>query len=110
MHMVHLTFASGPFHARVLAARLGAAGIPVEVRGDSSPYPVNEPIEVLVASEDVDTARQILSADQAEADMADAVDSAFGEPSPRNHALWRAALSLLTVVLVVVVGFLAHVL
>ncbi|MDQ1402331.1 MAG: hypothetical protein QOG03_647 [Actinomycetota bacterium] len=64
--MVLLTTATGEFHARVLAARLGADGILTELTGVScSPYPVlSRKIEVLVDEDDFDTARQLLLADE----------------------------------------------
>lgn len=71
-HMTHLTTAAGSFHGRVLAARLGAAGILVELRGlAEGPYPLPGKVEVYVRSDQIDAARELL--------LADAVDAAFEE-------------------------------
>jgi hypothetical protein len=70
--MVHLTTATGSFHGRVLAARLGSEGIPVELRGLSDgPYPLPGPVEILVRADMLELAREIL--------LGDAVDAAFAE-------------------------------
>jgi hypothetical protein len=62
---VHLTTVAGAFHARVLAARLGTEGIPVELRGLSEgPYPLPGEVEVFVHASDAELAREILLADQ----------------------------------------------
>ena len=113
--MVHLTTASGAFHARVVAARLGAEGIPAELRGDAGTYPVGGPVEVLVPEGDVAAARQILQADAAEAALGDQVDEALGEAPVRpglRRAMggWPAWVALTTVLIVLVAGFAAHVL
>ena len=70
--MAHLTTVVGTFHAQVLAARLGAEGIPVDLRGMSSgPYPLPGTVEVYVRADQLDLARELL--------LADAVDAAFDE-------------------------------
>lgn len=67
--MRHLTTVQGSFHGRVVAARLGAEGILVELRGMSEgPYPLQGAVEVFVGEEQLDLAREIL--------LADAVDAA----------------------------------
>src|SRR5581483_11092533 len=66
--MVHLTMAAGSFHARVLAARLGADGILTGLRGSvDGPYPVVSEVEVLVPVDDLDVARELLLTDEVEA-------------------------------------------
>jgi hypothetical protein len=73
--MVHLSTVGGAFHARLVAARLGAEGIVTELRGSvDGPYPSVGPVDVYVTAEQVDTAREIL--------LADAVDAAFDDVSP----------------------------
>lgn len=63
---------AGSFHAKVIAARLAAEGIPTELHGYSDgPYPLPGVVEVLVAAEQLDIAREIL--------LADAVDAVFLE-------------------------------
>jgi hypothetical protein len=58
--MVPLTTAANPVAARIIAAHLGAEGIVWELRGNvDGPYPVG-PVEVLVAEEDLDVARQVV--------------------------------------------------
>lgn len=70
--MVPLTSTSSPFHARVLAARLGADGIVTTVRGGlDGPYPVLGDIELLVRADDLDVARELLMADRIEEVFAD---------------------------------------
>jgi hypothetical protein len=66
--MVHLCMASGSFHARVIAARLGADGILTQLRGDAvGPYPIDHEVEVLVPVDDLDVARELLLVDDIEA-------------------------------------------
>jgi hypothetical protein len=69
--MVHLRTVHNDFHARVIAARLGADGMLTEVRGGSGIYPSAE-ISVFVDEDDLDSARELL--------MADEVEDAFAEP------------------------------
>ena len=110
--MVHVATASGPFHARVIAARLGAAGILCEVRGGlDGPYPLAGPVDVLAPDEEADEARALLAADAAEAALARQVDSAFGDsyegeatsppPSrPTPVTAWAVFVCLLGIVVV----------
>jgi hypothetical protein len=60
--MVPLACTRSPFEARVLTARLGADGIVWELRGGSpdSVYPLGA-IDILVAEDDLDRARELLS-------------------------------------------------
>jgi len=61
--MVRVATASGPFEAKLLAARLGADGIVWELRGGvDGIYPMG-PIDVLVAADDADVARVLLAPD-----------------------------------------------
>lgn len=77
--MVHVVTASGAFHARVIAARLGAAGILCEVRGGlDGPYPLGGCVDVLVPDDEAAEARALLAADAAEAALARQVEEAFG--------------------------------
>jgi len=70
--MVHLATVLGSFHGRVLAARLGSEGIPVELRGLSDgPYPLSANVDVFVHADQLELARALL--------LADAVDAAFDE-------------------------------
>ena len=91
--MVHVATASGSFHARVIAARLGAAGILCEVRGGlDGPYPLAGPVDVLVPDEEADEARALLAADAAEAALARQVDSAFGDWAQEGDAADASAI------------------
>ncbi len=66
--MVHLVSVHDPFHARVIAARLGSDGILTELRGAlDGPYPVRGEVRVYVGAEDLTVARELLLADEIEA-------------------------------------------
>jgi hypothetical protein len=92
--MRHLTTVQGSFHGRVVAARLGAEGILVELRGMSEgPYPLQGAVEVFVSEGQLDLAREILLADAVDAavdtdrielDFATAGSGADHEISPAN--------------------------
>jgi hypothetical protein len=73
--MVPVRKVSDQFEARVIAARLGSEGIVTQLRGGGieGPYPMG-PIEILVAEADVETARELL--------LADEIESAFDEDEP----------------------------
>ena len=71
--MVRLITVRNPFHARVIAARLGAEGMVTELRGVDDLYPVGD-IHVFVSEEDLPAAQELL--------MADEVESAFDDPEP----------------------------
>jgi hypothetical protein len=76
-----LTTVVGAPHARVLAARLGAEGIPVELAGmTSAVYPLLGAVDLLVREEHLRLAREIL--------LADAVDAVFDglDGAPSGHA------------------------
>jgi hypothetical protein len=112
--MVHLRTVHNVFHARVIAARLGADGIPTQLRGSvDGPYPVGD-VSVWVAEDDADCARELL--------LADEVESAFdlpeeGEPwERRRHRPLLLGLSgtqllaLVGIVLILTSGVLARIL
>jgi Putative prokaryotic signal transducing protein len=85
VRMVHLRTVPNAFHARVIAARLGADGIMVQLRGAiGGVYPINGDVAVLVGEDDLETARELLLADEVEAAFDD-----DGEPdaAPR-HMTW----------------------
>ncbi|MGD0592945.1 MAG: hypothetical protein ABSB54_04600 [Acidimicrobiales bacterium] len=68
--MCYLTTVVGSFHGRVLAARLGAEGVIVVLRGATDgPYPIQSAVDVLVPADQLALAREIL--------LADAVDDVF---------------------------------
>jgi hypothetical protein len=69
--MVRLATVNNSFHARVIAARVGAEGIVTELRGNlDGPYPVGD-VHVFVEETDLSTAQELL--------MADEVESAFDD-------------------------------
>lgn len=75
--MTPLTLASDAVTARILAARLGAAGVTWELRGNhGGPYPVG-PVEILVARDDVDLARALLAEATDADDLAAAAEAAM---------------------------------
>jgi hypothetical protein len=65
--MVHLRTVHSVFHARVIAARLGADGIVTQLRGNlDGPYPVGD-VSVWVTEDDAECASELLLADEVEA-------------------------------------------
>jgi hypothetical protein len=95
--MVHLTIAVGSFHARVIAARLGADGILTELRGSvDGPYPVVSEVEVLVPVDDLDVARELLLADEVEAAFPDEARSANWRRRRVRRQWFLAAVLVLT--------------
>jgi hypothetical protein len=66
VRLVHLRTVDNTFHARVIAARLGADGIVTELRGSvDGPYPIGN-VSVWVREEDADSARELLMVDEVE--------------------------------------------
>jgi hypothetical protein len=81
--LVHLRTVSSLFHARVIQARLGADGIPAQLRGNvGGPYPFGV-VSIWVNAGDIDEAGDLL--------MADEVESAF-DVDPFAGPLETAAL------------------
>ncbi|MDP9074650.1 MAG: hypothetical protein M3N98_10840 [Actinomycetota bacterium] len=82
VNLVHLRTVQTAFHARVIAARLGADGIVTQLQGSlDGPYPLGN-VSVWVAEDDAESAAELL--------MADEVESAFdlpdeGEPWARRR-------------------------
>jgi hypothetical protein len=92
--MVRLTTCGDAFEARVLAARLGADGIVWSLRGGhDGPLAVGA-VEVLVAADDYEVARELLAAAD---DPTDGVEA----PAPPASGVRRAAVLAAVVVLVV---------
>jgi hypothetical protein len=74
--MVRLATVRSTFHARVIAARLGAEGIMVQLRGNvDSVYPMGD-THVYVEADALDTAREVLLVDEVEAAFDEPVDEA----------------------------------
>lgn len=96
--MVRLVSVGNPFHARVIAARVGCEGIVTELRGSvDGPYPMGD-VHVYVPEDDLPAARELLLADEVESAFDDEED--FSEHGP-PRALWviLAAMVLLSVLL-----------
>jgi hypothetical protein len=96
--MVHLRTVNTAFHARVLAARLGADGIPTQLKGSlDGPYPFGT-ISVWVAPEDADSAAELLLADEVEAafDLSDEGEP-WERPARRPVLLGLTRLQLMAV-------------
>ena len=85
IRMVTLTTVPNGFQARVVAARLGAAGVVAQVRGGEGPYPIGD-VNVEVPDVELDLARQLLLADEVEA----VFDAELpGATRPAGPARWR---------------------
>ncbi len=68
--MVHVRTVPSAFHARVIAARLGADGIVTQLRGNvGGPYPIGD-VSVWVAEDDASAASELLLADEIESAFA----------------------------------------
>ena len=81
--MVHLTTVSGLFHARVIAARLGAEGIVTELVGAiGDTYPLGGAIDIYVHADQARQASEILLADAVDAVYADLSRDPFGSGTP----------------------------
>jgi hypothetical protein len=113
---VHLRTVPDAFHARVIAARLGADGIVTQLRGSiDGPYPLGS-VSVWVGSDDAAMAQDLLLADEVEdAFASEDYDDAELEGDelgiPRHILLWgwsvrriAAAAALLAMVLTVIFG------
>lgn len=92
--MVPVAKVADAFHARVLAARLGSEGFVTQLRGGGidGPYPMGD-VEVLVSAPDLETARELL--------LADEVESAFDGADELGAVDERAPLASWIVLLVV---------
>ncbi len=132
--MSYLTTVKAPFHGRVVAARLGAEGIPAVLRGLSQSLgPLPSGVDVLVPAEKLDLAREILLADAVDdifeefdldfapgvpehPHLAEEAFSAYGDwytserTGPRRRRTARKAIVLALVLWLIVVGCLAVVL
>jgi hypothetical protein len=100
--MVRLATVGTSFHARVIAARLGAEGIVTDLRGNiDGVYPMGD-VHVYVDCEDLVEAKELL--------MVDEVESAFDAPdepvggAPRE--LWIVVGAILAIAAVVFVRLL----
>ena len=92
--MVRLATVRSTFHARVIAARVGAEGIMTELRGNvDGIYPMGD-VHVFVAEEDLPSAQELLMADEVESAF-DETDSDVDTGAPRE--LWILLVTVLVV-------------
>jgi hypothetical protein len=108
--MVHLRTVHNTFHARVIAARLGADGIVTQLRGSvDGPYPIGD-VSVWVDEDDMVCAQELLLADEVEAAFdTDEVDES---PSQRPFVLGlrlNQVVALIAIVVVVLGGVVARI-
>jgi hypothetical protein len=79
--MVTLVTVRNGFQARVVVARLGAAGVVAQMRGPvDGPYPIGD-VNIEVPEVELDLARQLM--------LADAVEAVFDAPHPENKTRRR---------------------
>jgi hypothetical protein len=98
--MVRVATASGPFEAKLLAARLGADGIVWELRGGADGiYPMG-PIDVLVSADDAPLARVLLTPEGAGPEPDDEPVRAR-RPGPDVRPLLLVAVLVLSLLFVV---------
>jgi hypothetical protein len=78
--MVRLVTVNSTFHARVIAARVGAEGIVTQLRGNlDGPYPMGD-VHVYVSEEDLPSAAELLMVDEVESAFDDDEDLTEGAP------------------------------
>ena len=98
--MVRLATVRTTFHARVIAARLGAEGIVTDLRGNvDGMYPMGD-VHVFVGEDDLPEAQELLLADEVESAFDDGADADIDGGTPRE--LW---VFLVAVVLVAAIMF-----
>jgi hypothetical protein len=102
--MVHLRTVPDAFHARVIAARLGADGILTELRGAiGGPYPIGA-VSVWVSVDDEPIATELLLVDELEAAFED-VPEEWEASRPRPVLFgWTARQLVAAVALVLIVS------
>lgn len=118
--MTYLTTAAGSFHAKVVVARLGAEGIPAQLRGGvDGLYPIFGEVHIYVRADQLDLAREVLLADAVEAVFEEAAERGSGPAASTHRGAGRrdgtfrgsrrtlALVTLAIAVMLVVVGTLA---
>ena len=97
--MVRLATVRTTFHARVIAARLGAEGIITDLRGNvDGIYPMGD-VHVYVSEEDLPEAQELLLADEVESAFDDEVDLDDAGRTPRELWVFLVAVIVLAAVL-----------
>ncbi len=98
--MVRLATVGHPFHARVIAARVGCEGIVTELRGSvDGPYPMGD-VHIYVPEIDLPVAQELLLADEVESAF-DAAEEQGDDTTPRELWLVLATMVLLAALLFV---------
>jgi hypothetical protein len=97
--MVRLATVRTTFHARVIAARLGAEGIVTDLRGNvDGIYPVGD-VHVFVAEEDLPEAQELLLADEVESAFDDDSDVDGDVGTPRELWVFLVAVVVVAAIL-----------
>ena len=92
--MVRLVTVPNTFHARVIAARLGAEGMVTELRGNlDGPYPMGD-VHIYVGEDDLPDAQELLMADEVESAF-DGVEDNIDTGTPRE--LWLVLAAILVI-------------
>ena len=101
VRLVRFVTLSDAFEAKVLAARLGANGVLCQIRGGGvdPTYPLGT-VELLVAEDDVDVARELMLADEVEASF----DDETSRPSHRGMAVLAIVALLVAFAILRIVG------
>jgi len=95
--MVRLATVANSFHARVIAARLGAEGMVIELRGNvDGLYPMGV-VHVYVGEDDLGAANELLLVDEVEAAFV-GVEEEGETAAPRRLWMVLAAMVLLAAV------------
>lgn len=99
--MVRLATVAHPFHARVIAARVGCEGIVTELRGCvDGPYPSMGDVYVYVPEIDLPVAQELLLADEVESAFDDDPDEARLARPPELWLVMAATLLLATLLFI----------
>jgi hypothetical protein len=90
--MVRLVTVGSTFHARVIAARLGAEGVLCDLRGNvDGPYPMGD-VHVYVPEDELDAASELLLADEVESSFD---GTAGADEAGRAWQLWVVIAAIL---------------
>jgi hypothetical protein len=94
--MVPLVPAQGTFHAKVIAARLGAEGFTTQLRGSvDGPYPCFGEVTVYVAEDELELAAELLLIDEVEATLDPVMHETDDEPAVHTRLVgWLPIASL----------------
>jgi hypothetical protein len=97
--MVRLATVRTTFHARVIAARLGAEGIVTDLRGNvDGMYPMGD-VHVFVAEDELPEAQELLLADEVESAFDDDADLDGVGSTPRELWVFLVAVIVVAAVL-----------